>query len=84
LDVSYCQALTDNGIALLGEIMGLKSLKLRGCKQITDVGVKKLTRRAKNLAELDLTYTGITKDGIFNPSNFQVLNMSTRKRPTLR
>jgi eukaryotic-like serine/threonine-protein kinase len=42
LNLSYCDGVTDAGLALLPAFAGLRQLFLRGCRQITDTGLAHL------------------------------------------
>lgn len=54
LDISFCSLITDDQIKLLAECVDLRTLNLRECKQISDVGLTYLSQGCGLLAELIL------------------------------
>jgi hypothetical protein len=64
LNLSYCDGVTDDGLALLPSFTSLRQLFLRGCRQLTDAGLPHL-RALTALHTLELTgCPGLTAEGL--------------------
>jgi eukaryotic-like serine/threonine-protein kinase len=64
LNLSFCDGVTDNGLAGLSGFIRLRQLFLRGCRRITDAGLAHL-HALKGLHILELTEcSGLTPAGI--------------------
>ena len=65
LNLSNCYTLGDNGIKSAEHCKRLKFVTLSRCVNVTDTGIKCLTKNCKELTNLDLTLCNkITNDGI--------------------
>jgi eukaryotic-like serine/threonine-protein kinase len=64
LNLSFCNGVTDDGLARVSAFTNLRQLFLRGCRNITDAGLAHL-RALTSLHALELTdSTGLTAEGV--------------------
>lgn len=63
LDLSQCYPITDEGVEMLTQIVGLSTLQLSGCTGISEQSLKVLAK-CNHLTYLDLRHTKITKTAI--------------------
>lgn len=54
LNLSYCDGVTDEGMAYLSSLEELSSLEMRSLRTITATGLTKLAAGCRRLAELDV------------------------------
>lgn len=66
------QTITNNSIEILSKSTDLTILSLNGCKNISDVAIKSLTKM-KNLERLSLADTSFTEDGIIKVTRLEKL-----------
>lgn len=65
-------AVTDAGMSQVRGLVDLKHLSLRGCVQLTDLGLANL-KGLKRLRSLDLDYTGVTDAGMALVAGFAAM-----------
>ncbi|XP_068668905.1 F-box/LRR-repeat protein 3 [Aristolochia californica] len=54
INLAYCPAITDDSLKSLSKCLKLTTLEMRGCPQITSVGLSAIAVRCKQLTKLDL------------------------------
>jgi len=71
LDFDYSEV-TDDVLAVLGDLSSVKELYLMGCTEITDESMKHITQ-LKRLERLGLSHTHITDDGVLHLKSLKTL-----------
>ena len=65
LNLDFCTLVSDNGILFIADFHAeLESLSVRGCTQVTGVGVGCVLQHCPRIAALDLAHTGVDQGEI--------------------